>query len=304
MPIGQAGRRAFACLALIIAAGAAQAATKVTVTSAAGEPLGGGVGTKVYTAPTATIDWSGQGARFDVEVSQGTDYYHITLEAPAGQLLVQGTYSNAERGDTRKGLAPGITVASHNGSCTDVWGSFVIRQVAPLGFSLGEPITNLEATFNFRCGASSAPALTGTILIDAGPRYFSYSRDAGFPVGTAASKSYYGHNSLTSAVGRSDELMMFAQGQRDRWSFYLTAPLGGTFAKGIYALANAADAGHAGFDMYDERHEGFCEGMAGSINIRNIAYDEWGDVTGLYATWTVTCNGQPAAFRGTFHHDL
>jgi hypothetical protein len=304
MPIRQAGRRAIACFALLIAAGAAQAATKVTITSPAGEPLGGGVGTKAYTTPTATIDWNGQGSRFDVEVSQGTDYYHITLEARPGQLLVPGTYNNAERGDTRKGLAPGITVESHNGSCPAVWGSFVVRQLAPLGFSLGEPITNLEATFTFRCNSSTAPALTGTILVEAGPRYFSYSRDAGNPLGTVAAKTYYGNNSLTFAYGRADELSLLALGQRDRWSIYMKPPLGRTFAKGIYALANVEDATHASFDIYDERHEGYCTGLAGSINIRDIAYDEWGDVTGLYATWTLTCDGQPAAFRGTFHHDL
>jgi len=47
-----------------------------------------------------------------------------------------------------------------------------------------------------------------------------------------------------------------------------------------------------------------CSYPAGSINVRNVAFDAGGSMTGLYATYTVTCEGGTAAFRGTIHAGL
>ena len=303
MPIGQAGRRAFACLALFIAAGAAHAATKVTITSPAGELLGGGVGTRTYTAPAATIDLRSMPDQLDVTIEQGgVELYRIWLKAPAGQMLLPGTYSAAEMLGDETGLAPSMRIHSQWGGCGDAWGSFVIRQQRPL-LDYGADIEQLEATFSFRCNDPAAPALTGTILIDAEPRYFSYSRDAGFPLGSATSKSYYGNNSEAFMMGSSGDWYGYVSGQRDKWQFFVAPPVGKTLAKGIYPLALSADATHAAFGVF-YNDDGFCDGLAGTLNVRNVTYDEFDQLTGVYATWTITCDGQPAAMRGTFHSDL
>ncbi len=304
MPIGQAGRRALACLALFIAAAAAQAATKVTLTSPVGEPLLGGIGTKVYTAPTATIATQAYPDAVRILVDQGTDHFDIEMKMPAGVYGVEeGNFLLAEHARMRTGTAPGIEVRTHNGECHDVWGSFKIRQFAETGTYPDNQVRKLEATFVYRCGASNAPALTGTILIDAGPRYFSYSRDAGMTMGTASAKTYYGDNSDTSFEGQGNHMTIGVSGQRDEWLFYFKPPMGQTFAKGIYAIADGPDETHGSLNWYDN-HQGFCPGLSGSLNVRNIAYDPAGDISAVYATWTLYCDGQPAAFRGTFRHDL
>jgi hypothetical protein len=302
MPIRQKGWRAFACLAMLMLAGSAGAATKVTITSPAGEILGGGVGTKTYTAPTATIDLRSTPDQVDVTIEQGgIELYRIWLKAPAGQTLMPGTYSAAEMLGDATGLAPSMRIHSQWGSCGDAWGSFVIRQQGPLLF--GGPTEQLEATFSFRCDDPAAPALTGKIFIDAEPRYFGYSRDAGFPLGTATAKNYFGNNSETFLMGSSGDWYGYVSGQHDKWNFFVTAPDGKTLAKGIYPLAQNADPTHAGFSViYND--DGYCDGLAGTLNVRNVTYDEFDQLTGMNATWTITCDGQPAAMRGTFHSDL
>jgi hypothetical protein len=290
MPIWQQGRRAIACLALFIAASAAHAATKVTVTSPAGETLLGGVGTRTYNTVVADL----QPGHVIINASEAGQFLFIELRAPVDQTLEDGSYLNAEMIDQVTGTAPGMRVIAPSGGCADAWGSFKIRQF---------DANRLEATFVYRCGSATAPALTGTILVDAGPRYFSYSRDAGFPLGTVAARTYYGDNGATSLSGYQSGFQVGVSGQRDEWIFMFTPPVGKVFAKGIYPLDHSPDATRAGLYIH-ENHGAFCDGMTGSVNVRNIAYDGDGNVTGMYATWTLYCSGQPAAYRATFHHDL
>ena len=300
MPNWQQGRRAFACLVLFATAGAAGAATKVTVNSPSGETLLGGVGARTYNSVVAEL--APDAVRIHAGGSAG-EFLFIELRAPEGQPLLEGSYASAEMIDQVTGLSPGMRVIANSGGCSDAWGSFNIRQLAPSAVDPGMA-GKLEATFVYRCGSATTPALTGTVLVDAGPRSFSYSRDAGFPMGAKPSMSYFGDTGDTDLVlAHQKAFEVLASGQRYEWLFGFEAPSGRIFAKGIYPLSHTADETHARVWAIDN-HDGFCADPAGSLNIRNVAYDAEGAMTAVYATWTLTCDGQPAAFRGTFHHDL
>src|SRR5690349_9484929 len=241
--ISTAAIRAPLCALLFAVAGQAAASTTLTYTSPAGEPLGQGVGTRTLRGSDEEYAF----AQYDllmVELRQGSESFSIQLPAPAGQSLREGNFLNAEHAAHATGISPGLEILSHGGICDKVWGSFKIRQLELDGYG---GINKLEATFVHRCGSATAPALTGTLTVNTGPKYFSYSKDAGYPFHTSApARTYFGDTSTMHLAGGLSAFTYGVSGLRDNWYFAFSPPTGKKFAKGTYALRNAADATAAG----------------------------------------------------------
>jgi hypothetical protein len=305
----KSGRRALAALALIAAGGAAHASS-FAYTSTAGEPIGGGVGTRTLASPNATfVAGYASLTHVMIDVDQDGEHWNIQFQAPNYEAdtfvpLYRGSYANAEHAALATPRAPGLEINGPYGNCLDAYGSFNIRQIE---FDDYRQVTKLEATFTHRCGSTTAPVLSGTLYFEAKPRSYSYTRVAGNPMGAngPTAKSYYGDTSDISAGGVTSLLEWRASGQRDDWHFIATPPTGQQFTKGrTYALGTVADATTAAIDI-EYNGEPVCINPAGTIKINNIStFPELGEVSGLYATYTIYCNGGTEPYKGTFRYEL
>ncbi len=291
-----------ALLALSLAlSGAAAAGTSLTYTSPAGEPLGEGVGTRTLSAPDEVRVTGSQPDHIMVELRQGDESFSIQFRAPLGQFLRRGSFTLAEHAAHATGRSPGLEILSHGGVCDVVWGSFKIRQLDRDEFG---QVSRLDATFVHRCGSATAPALTGTLYVETGPRYFSYSHDAGFPLApTVASRSYYGETSDTYLGGGQSAFTYSVTGQRDMWYLAFSPPYNQKFAKGTYDLFGYNSTNGAGLYMSKNGPES-CVDYAGKLTVRDIRYNEGGGLEAIHATFWVTCDGAAPVFRGTIRHGL
>jgi len=309
MSLLNSGRRALATLVLLATAGAAHASS-FAYTSTAGEPLGNGVGTRTLASPNATFTAAyASDTRIVIDVDQDGEHWNIQFGAPYHQVdtfvpLHRGSYANAEHAALATPLAPGLEINGPYGNCLDAYGSFKIRQVE---FDEYRQVTRLEATFSHRCGSTTAPVLSGTLYFEARPRSYSYTRVAGNPMGAfgPTAKSYFGDTSDISAGGFTDLLTWQVSGQRDDWQFIATAPTGQRFTKGkTYVLGVDANATTAGIAI-QYNAEPVCINPSGTIKINNIStFPDLGEVNGLYATYTIYCNGGTEPYKGTIRYEM
>ena len=125
--------------------------------SASGDYIGGGTPAD-YTGSNVVVS----GTQGWVEADAGD--WTLNLSAPAGGLLVPGTYSGATRYPFNSGSAPGISVYGDGRGCNNDYGTFTIYQIAS---NSSGAITQLNATFSQTCEQTTNPPLVGFIRYNA-----------------------------------------------------------------------------------------------------------------------------------------
>ena len=281
-----------------LAAGAsASTETSYSYKSQPGDYIGGG-GSNHYTPKDATISVSGTAEYLTFSVTTDTEFWYITLAAPAGEQLHPGTYYNAERAPFRTGRAPGLDVSGDGRGCNEVWGNFAINQIAT---NLSGEITLLDANFTQYCESPTAPALNGIVKFQARPLSYSFVSDPGDYIGGGATKSYEGATSLFSLTGNATSLQYSVSGERDNWTAVISAPTGQQLqARTTYDTARFADSTHAGLDVFGDGRG--CNTSTGTLTIIAITFDGQGSVTSLSATFEQHCEGAPPALHGKIHY--
>jgi hypothetical protein len=125
-------------------------------------------GTAEWSAPADEIDvWEYSGAvKVDAATADGWESARVELSAPAGEQLHEGTYTGARfRGQTAPQLeTPGFFVVRSTRSgalgCIDVYADFTISRLTR---AADGTVTDLDATFNQRCGAADGPGSHGEV---------------------------------------------------------------------------------------------------------------------------------------------
>ena len=125
--------------------------------SAQGDYVGGGSPAD-YTGSDVVV--SGSQGVATVDAGDWT----LNLSAPAGGLLVPGTYVGATRYPFNSDGAPGVSVFGDGRGCNNDYGSFTIYQIA--SDSTGA-LSQLNATFTQTCEQTTAPPLVGFIRYNA-----------------------------------------------------------------------------------------------------------------------------------------
>jgi hypothetical protein len=161
---------ALLCVATVVSltTSAAYAATTVTsyaYSSTAGDWIGQGLSNS-YVSPASSISIvSGSNAgELTVQVTSGSEWWYISLAAPSGSTLVPGSYLNAERAPFRSAGHPGLDVSGNGRGCNRIFGQFVLRSISA---DASGSITELDASYVQHCETATAPALTGTIRVQA-----------------------------------------------------------------------------------------------------------------------------------------
>ena len=90
-----------------------------------------------------------------------TTYWSLQFAAPAGQQLVPGTYTGAQRAISRDPGAPGLDVNGDGRACNRVAGSFTVLDATyePSGY-----VDSFHAVFEQHC-EGLAPALRGEVQV-------------------------------------------------------------------------------------------------------------------------------------------
>jgi hypothetical protein len=90
-----------------------------------------------------------------------TVFWSLEFAAPAGQQLVPGTYTGAERAVSRDPGAPGLDVSGDYRACNTVSGSFTVLDAVyePSGY-----VDSFHAVFEQHC-EGMAPALRGEVQV-------------------------------------------------------------------------------------------------------------------------------------------
>ncbi|MEV4623882.1 hypothetical protein AB0J74_34880 [Asanoa sp. NPDC049573] len=290
-------------LVLAFVAAPAQAAptstTSYSFTSAAGDYIGGGQ-TRDYTAPEANIRISGTAGYVTVSVDAGDEWWSIDLAAPNGEVLKPGRYLDAERAAFRTGRSPGLDVSGTGRGCNEVYGSFWIDQI---GTAADGTVTMLDARFTQNCESATAPPLKGTVKFAAYPLSYKFVSDSGDYIGGGVTKSYTNALSVFNLSGNANGVAYSVSGQRDDWTVNLTPPAGQTLKRGTYTDAQRYpfnEPGHPGLSVSGNGRG--CNTLTGSFTIREIAFDDTGAVSALFATYEQHCEGGAAALRGTIHY--
>jgi hypothetical protein len=99
--------------------------------------------------------------QIDVARTSPTNWYGerftLNLEAPAGEKLRVGTYTNAMRAPFETGTSPGLSFYGDGRGCNTVTGSFTITGIR----NSGSTIIGVSGTFTQVCDNSTG-ALTGS----------------------------------------------------------------------------------------------------------------------------------------------
>lgn len=97
-----------------------------------------------------------------ISVDSSDSHWRVDLQAPKGQVLQQGTYTNAERFNGPS--IPGIAVTGAARACNQDYGSFTITTME---LDANGQVKAFEATFEQHCETRTAPALRGSVRFDA-----------------------------------------------------------------------------------------------------------------------------------------
>jgi hypothetical protein len=276
----------------------AHAASSLTIVSDAGEPIGKGI-TKTYTSQSAVFAANGNGEYLTLGISTLSDTWYIILAAPRGEKMTRGSYPLAERATIRTGRAPGLEIGGNGRTCSQVWGSFSVRQI---GYDSSGNVTMLDGTMIQRCGGAANPRLSAYLSYKSTPWQYSFVSGAGDPIGLGVSKNYFGDTSDFALSGTTNSLQFAATGQRDDWLVNIQPPTGQALHVGSFATHALHDSTHAGVNIVSNGHS--CADNNGTLAINNIQTDTSGQVVGLYAVVNITCVGSTAPFYGVIRFHL
>lgn len=137
--------------------------TSFAFTSDAGDDIGGGQ-SRSYAPPAATFAIRGTAGSVRVSLDAGSEWWDVTLAAPAGGQLSPGSYQNAVRAPFN-GSYPGLSVTGTGRGCNTVKGFF---DITALSVDSHGQVTTLDASFTQFCDASTG-ALRGSIRYAAPP---------------------------------------------------------------------------------------------------------------------------------------
>jgi hypothetical protein len=274
------------------------AASYLSVHSPAGEPIGNGTSLAWY-SPDAGFNVVGTHEMVNVQVYKDGEFFNLEFYAPRGKTLEPGSYFNAESAGRHTGKAPGLNVVSTHGTCSDTWGSFTIRQIEWDG---EDHISRLEATYAQRCDSPTAPLLSGTINFNAPPLSFAYTSGSGEPLANGKAQTLFQSTSDLALAGSANAITYGASGLRDNWYMAISPRFSTTLAPGNYQVARVHSATKLG--LYVTNNGIACDTVSGTIHIKALTFDEWGQATGLNAVLTLYCNGSVVPFKGTIRHKL
>jgi hypothetical protein len=137
----------------------------LTMTSDPGDYIGQGGSYSFSTPGNLFFARSSQGGS-DIVVTVRPDpvdtvFWSLEFAAPAGQQLVPGTYTGAERAVARDPGAPGLDVSGDYRGCNRVTGSFTVLDAVyePSGY-----VDSFHAVFEQHC-EGLAPALRGEVQV-------------------------------------------------------------------------------------------------------------------------------------------
>lgn len=240
---------------------------------------------------------SGNSTNLTIFINNSSTFWNVSLSAPSGEKLHPGIYSKAERAPFRTGRSPGIDISGDGAGCNEVWGNFTINQIAT--DSTGK-VNLLDATFLQRCESETAPALKGSIKLNALPLTFSFVSDAGDYIGSGESKSYTNSSSIFSLTGSDTSFTYSVSGLRDNWNASISAPIGQKLKVGTYSTARFNDETHAGLDFSGNGRG--CNSSTGQLKISAIDVDSKNKITGFTATFTQHCEGLAPAINGKINY--
>lgn len=230
-----------------------------------------------------------------VSINGPNTWSNITFAAPRGTPLRTGRYYDAERAAFRNGRAPGLDASFTGSGCNRVWGDFEIRQIE---FSPTGEVLLLDATAYRRCESPEGSLLKATVKFNADPLSFAYESTKGDPLGLGARRTFLGDRSVFALTGTAAAIDYAVSGMREEWAVRLRPPTGTAFAPGTYATARTAGPGVAGLDVAGEGRE--CASATGTLTITSLRKTA-GKVTGLNASFSLSCDGKPP-FKGTIRH--
>lgn len=305
---------------LAFGANAGPTVTEFTYQSAPGDVVGGGVSGR-YSGAGSTINVDGDLKNLYVYInSEAGSSWTVNFAAPAEETLHPGRYFAARGVSGYRGRQPGILVYGGGTSCENLWGSFVINQIA--ADSAGR-VTLLDASFLQRCGSDSAPPLIGTVKYQAPPLSFSYSSDDDDPLGRGRRDSFFGGTSIFNLEGTPNDGLHFnVYGKMSNWEVHIHPPVGQKLKPGTYSVTNSLDrspnakdavllVGYRDLETGGRNHYGMAcpdvaingeYGISGKLVIESIAHDKTGNVTGLNASYEQRCDGYTGALRGTIRY--
>jgi len=276
----------------------AQAASSLTIVSEPGDVIGQGV-TKTYSSQSAAFGANTSGDTVTLGITTLSDTWYIIVAAPRGERLTRRNYSLGERAAIRTGRAPGLDIGGNGRSCSQVWGSFTVRQV---GYDANGNVTMLDGVFVQRCGSATSPRLIAYLSYKSTPLSFSFLSGAGDPIGLGISKSYFGDTSDFALSGNTGSIQFGVSGQRDDWLASIQPPSGQVLRVGTFQTHALHDSSHAGLNLTSNGHS--CSDNNGTLTIYNIQSDTAGNVIGLNAAFNITCVGATAPISGTIHYHL
>jgi hypothetical protein len=271
--------------------------TSFSYTSAPGEFISAGTTSGTF-SPSTGSSFATFGNAGDVTLSVGTagDDWQIHLVAPRDQVLVPGTYHDAEQAPFQTGRAPGLDVSSPGRRCSNVYGSFAIDQIE--SDATGN-VARLQGSFTQHCDSPSAPALRGRFDYRAVPLLARFRSEPGDIVGFGSSSRFSGAVATFDVRGSRSDLEIVVSGQRQIWDVELAAPSGRLLTARTYRqveLAPFQSGANAGLNV---SHAVMCDTVSGSFTIKGIRTDASGALTFLSASFVQRCNGSTAALRGT-----
>ncbi|WP_141233644.1 hypothetical protein ABU614_20740 [Lysobacter firmicutimachus] len=299
-PIRGALALGFAAAGLYGAPQAAMAASSFAYVSETGDVIGDGKRGS-YTDANAQFQLRGTAYEATLDISTGDKVWTVRLAPPPGERLRPGRYYLAEHFRERTGRAAGAYVSTDRSYCTYAWSTVQIRQIA---FDSNGAIKGLEAVVQQRCDHDVMPLLTVAMSHNVAPLSFKFKRTFSDPVRNV-DLGYAGDTSLFALNGTDSLLSYEVDGRQNRWRLKLTPPTGKRLLKGTYALASVASANALGLDMYSRsgHHAFLCEGMSGTLQIKDVRYSSAGAATALWADFEYRC-ADGDAVRGVIRHKL
>jgi len=136
------------------------ASGSVTMTSDAGDYIGGGQSYS-YVAGQDILTSSGSASVIQIAVNgYNGDWWTLDFAAPSGQSLSVGTYADATRYPFQ-GAGPGLAVSGNGRGCNTLTGSFTVSAV---NFGPNDYLESFDASFEQHCEGGD-PALRGEVHI-------------------------------------------------------------------------------------------------------------------------------------------
>lgn len=293
------GAIALALAGLVAAPQALAASASFAYISEAGDMVGGGQRGS-YTDANAQFQLQGSASAATFSVVAGAKKWLLRLAPPPGERLRPGRYYLAEHVGSRTGRSAGLDVASDLHSCTYVWGTVNVQQVA---FDSNGMLTGLEAVAQQRCDHGDTPLLTVSMRYNLPPLSFKVKAISASPQWPGFDLGYAGDTTLFALSGTDTLLDYVASGRQNRWEMQLTPPTGKRLLKGTYAVAPQASAAAMGLRL-TSRHYHACAGdpFSGSVQIKDVRYTN-GVASRLSAEFELRCSDNDV-LRGTIRHKL